>query len=506
MKSWEIDEVRRAVKGKWMMRGEISRAFNGRICTDSRTAAEGDLFIAIKGEWFDAHDFLGGAGGVIEREVAAILVHRELPADLLLKAREKGVAVIGVEDTVMGLNRLAAAYRAGGGGGGFRAKVIAVGGSNGKTTTKRIIHSLLAERFGEAGTCVSPKSFNNNIGMPLTLLEVMPGHEFVVLEIGTNAPGEIAALAEVCRPDVAVITSIGLEHLEKLGDLEGVAREEASVSRHMNDGGVLVLPGDVPELMAALKGSKLQRIFIDRGGADLVSGDSEDARLTLTSCQESLEGVKFSVNGRGEFFVPLLGEHNAVNAVMAIAVARRIGLSDEVIAAGLLKVKGAEGRMEPVRIGEEAATIWVIHDAYNANPTSAEAGLKTFIRIAASGQRRVVVLADMLELGEAGDELHKEVGRQVAALEPDLFVAIGTKMALAADAASQAKGRTRIIRFATTDAACEKISKLAEPGDAVYLKGSHGMRLEKLLESLRNGMHAATSGVVPQRSAVVSVR
>ena len=136
--AWEIDELRRGCKGKWMMRGEIARAFNGRICTDSRKAAAGDFFVAIKGERFDAHDFVPA---VVEKEVAAILIHKELPADLLTRARDAGVAVIGVEDTIAGLNRLAAAYRGNEYGGGFRAKVVAVAGSNGKTTTKRIVHA-----------------------------------------------------------------------------------------------------------------------------------------------------------------------------------------------------------------------------------------------------------------------------------------------------------------------------------------------------------------------------
>ena len=232
-------------------------------------------------------------------------------------------------------------------------------------------------------------------------------------------PARRALLAEVCRPDVAVITSIGLEHLEKLEDLAGVAREEASVGWFLMDGGVLVLP-DVPELVEALKGTKGQRVFVGRGASD---GDG--ARLELTDVLESLQGVRFSVNGRGDFFVPLLGEHNATNALMAIAVARRIGMSDEQIASGLLKVKGAEGRMEPVTIGEGAGAISVIHDAYNANPTSVEAGLRAFTRLARAGRRRVVILADMLELGAAGEELHQAVGTQVAAAEPDLFVAIG---------------------------------------------------------------------------------
>ena len=263
MKPWELDEIRRAVKGKWLTRGGLQ--FNGRVATDSRKAAPGELFVAIEGKTHDAHAFVAD---VVERGVAAMLVHREPAPEVIARAQEKEVAIILVDETVAALNRLAAAYRVGGNsGGGMRARVIAVGGSNGKTTTKRIIHALLSEKFhGHA----SPKSFNNNIGMPLTLLEVEAAHDYVVLEIGTNAPGEIAALGEVCRPDVAVITNVGLEHLEKLGDLEGVAREEASIAPFVAEGGTLILMTDAPELLQVVKSASSQKILIGREGAEAI--------------------------------------------------------------------------------------------------------------------------------------------------------------------------------------------------------------------------------------------
>ncbi len=313
MKAWELDEVRRAVKGKWLMRdmggaggvadagaaavaggGSGGRGFNGRISTDSRKAGEGELFFAIAGKKFDAHHFLRE---VLEKRVSGVIVQREPAAEILALAQEKSAAVILVEDTVQALNRLAAAYRAGEYSAGLRAKVIAVGGSNGKTTTKRIINALLAEKFGRAipgaavaggGGHVSPKSFNNNIGMPLTLLEVAPSHEYVVLEIGTNAPGEIAALGEVCRPDIAVITSVGLEHLERLGDLEGVAREEASLAPFVAEGGTLVLPADAPELLTAVKMTRAQRILVGRE-IDAVTRRRGDGAKKLGTRNSKLE-------------------------------------------------------------------------------------------------------------------------------------------------------------------------------------------------------------------------
>ena len=463
MKSWELDEVRRAVKGKWLGRG--ARQFNGRVCTDSRKAGEGELFVAIVGKNHDAHRFLEG---VIEKGVAAVMVHKEVGAEVLALAQAKNVAVIQVEETVAGLNRLAGAYRAGSmgegsAGGGMRARVIAVGGSNGKTTTKRIVHTLLSEKFnGHA----SPKSFNNNIGMPLTLLEVEAVHDYVVLEIGTNAPGEIAALGEVCRPDVAVITNVGLEHLEKLGDLEGVAREEASIAPFVTEGGTLVLMADAPELMQVMKGGgggKAQKILIGREGA--VSSGGTEPELLLTEVVETMEGTTFSINGRGSFRLPLLGEHNAANALMGIAVARRLGLSDEQIAAGLLKVTAAEMRLEPMRAGSWS----VINDAYNANPSSMEAALKTFGRLKGQG-RKVVVLGDMLELGPSTEAMHRSIGAMVAAWKFDLFVAVGPQMKAAASVA-EASG-VEVKRFTNTTTARNGILKLLKANDQILLKGS----------------------------------
>jgi len=461
VKPWEMDEIRRATKAKWLARGSAAVPFNGHVCTDSRKAAVGDLFVAIKGARFDAHDYVRQ---VIEAGVAGVIVHTEPAAEIVALAQQKSVAILLVDETVAALNRLAAAYRA-----ELRAKVIAVGGSNGKTTTKRIIHTLLSQKLSGHS---SPKSYNNNIGMPLTLLEVEANHEFVVLEIGTNAPGEIAALGEVARPDIAVITNIGLEHLEKLGDLEGVAREEASIAPFVREDGTLVLPTEAPELMKSLRLTKAQRITVGRPGTE--------ADLAATDVVENIDGTRFTLNGRATFALPLLGGHNALNALLAIAVARRLGLSDEQIQAGLLEVKPAPMRLEPVRIGGH----FVINDAYNANPSSMAAAIGLFGRLSlpVETRRRVAILGDMLELGEAGDIMHREVGARVAAGKIDLLVAVGKAMQHAADTALQAG--VEVQRFGSTAHACQHIHEIIVPGDALLLKGSRGMAMETILESL----------------------
>jgi UDP-N-acetylmuramoyl-tripeptide--D-alanyl-D-alanine ligase len=483
VKPWEAEEIRRAVKGKWLQRATVARQFNGRITTDSRKAGPDELFFAIAGARFDAHDYVKD---VIDRGVAVVVVHKEQPPEIIQQAQAKDVTILLVDNTVAALNRLAAAYRAGGPGGGMRARVIAVGGSNGKTTTKRIIHTLLSEKFnGHA----SPKSFNNNIGMPLTLLEVDAAHDFVVLEIGTNAPGEIAALGEVCRPDIAVITNIGLEHLEKLGDLEGVAREEAAIAGFVAEGGTLVLPSEPPELLQILKKATAQKILIGKNDA-AAAGDTQ-AEMVLTDVVETMTGTTFSINGRGSFRLPLLGEHNAMNALMAIAVARRLGMADDQIGIGMAKIKPAEMRLEPVEAGPFA----IINDAYNANPSSMEAALRTFSHLKGLGGRKVVILGDMLELGTLSEAMHRSVGALAMAWQFDLFIAIGRQMAFAADVAEA--GGIKVRRFRDTPTARAGVRALLKKGDQILLKGSRGMALETLLDGLRKAPAAAPVAAAP---------
>jgi len=464
MKNWEVEQIRRMSNSRWAARG--TRPFGGRVVIDSRLVKEGDLFIAIEGKKHDAHAFVPQ---VIDAKAAAILVHKDTTPEIVEKSQANGVAIMRCDDTVAGLNRLAAAYR-----NELRAKVIAVGGSNGKTSTKRIIHTLLAEKFKGVA---SPKSFNNNIGMPLTLLDVEPSHEYVVLEIGTNAPGEIAALGEVCRPDVAIITSIGLEHLEKLGDLAGVAREEASISRFVQEAGTLILPAGIMELNEALKRATSQRITVGLvgSGADLVADQ----------IAQSVDGLTFNLNGRAPFKLPLLGEHNAMNALIAIAVARRLGLSDEQIQSGLAKVQPAPMRLEILRAGEHL----IINDAYNANPSSVAASLETFAKLNIPGDpKKIVILGDMLELGMQSELLHRNIGAMVGSLKFGMLVAVGAMMRFAAQEAED-RGIT-VHRFASAAEAAKVVPSLVSPGDALLLKGSRGMALEGILEVLDPGVAA----------------
>lgn len=481
--------VKDLVGGVWLSRPSTPGAPLARICLDTRTLSAGDLFIALRGERFDAHDLLHHA-----RAAALILVERDLPAGAL----PPGVPVLKVHSTRRALGHLAHAHRA-----ALRAKVVGVGGSNGKTTTVRLIDSVLRTTLrGRA----SLKSHNNDIGVPLTLLSAEPTDQYLVVEIGTNHPGEIASLGALATPDIAVITSIGREHLEFLGSIRGVIAEEGSLLECIAPGGLGVVPASCPEL--------LERHAATGHPAPLVTfGATPGADLRLTSCTHQwLPGsathsapapsLRFTLNAQREFSLPLVGRHNALNALAAIAVARRLGLDDAAIARGLATAQGPEMRWQrrvmsaPAEAGESATRgIEVINDAYNANPDSTTASITTFAELypPRPGSRRVIVLGDMLELGEHAPPAHDELGALIARLSAcDLFIGVGPHAARAVAACQAERSPAAIdVRHlaALDDASATAIARDLRPGDTLLLKGSRGLRLERIEHALE-ALHA----------------
>jgi UDP-N-acetylmuramoyl-tripeptide--D-alanyl-D-alanine ligase len=422
-----------------------------RVSTDTRTLVEGDLFVALRGDRFDAHDHLDQAS----RAAAAVVerVPDSAPADL---------PMIVVPDARRALGDLARHHRQ-----ALRhTKVIAVAGSNGKTTTKGLIHAALA---GSLRGTASPASFNNDVGVPLTLLPVSPRDDYVIVECGTNHPGEIARLSDIARPDIAVITSIGEEHLEGLGDLEGVRHENAAITAGMGDKAMLVLP-DEADLVRHLAGFSGRRLTIGLGEAcDLFAADVHG----------DLAGVRFRLNaGPCEFEIPIAGIHTVTNALAAIAVAKRFGLSDQAIAAGLAGARSPAMRMER----SEREGVVFVNDAYNANPASMRAALRTLAE-AEVPDRRIAVLGEMLELGEQSDAYHRDLGRHAAEAGLDRLLCVGHRATVTAEAAVAAGMASKVVDVCdTVQAAADRLASLTRPGDTVLLKASRGLRLEQILE------------------------
>jgi len=431
------------------------------VTIDSRTAKAGDLFVAIKGERFDGHDF---AGEVAARGVTAVVLEDgKIPGQL------PDCAVIVVPDTRAALGRLATRVRQ-----GYTLPVIAVGGSNGKTTTKELLASILGQR-GPA--LKSEASFNNDIGVPLTLLQLTAAHQAAVLEAGTNHPGELASLVRMIQPQLGIITSIGREHLEFFGDVAGVVQEEGMLAELLPAGGTLFINGD-SEWATAI-GNRTRAALVRAGCGIANNWRAKGIRLDKNGVTFRAEtpGGDFD----GEYRINLLGRHQVVNALLAMAVGASLGLSPAQVRAGLAECAPPKMRLQ----FWEANGVRVLNDAYNANADSTLAALQTLCDLPLQG-RRVAVLGDMNELGAHAEAAHREVGQRAAELGIGQLFAVGKMASVTAGAARQA-GLARVIEFTDVEAAMKAVKSFLKAGDVVLFKASRGCQLERVADTLKLG-------------------
>ncbi len=428
-----------------------------RVVTDSRAVVEGDLFVALSGERFDGHDFLAE---VTARGAVAVVVARKQVAKLPPDA-----SALIVDEPRTAYGAMAGAYRR-----EFMLPVVCVGGSNGKTTTKE----LIAATVGRSGPMLkSEASFNNDVGVPATLLRLESAHVAAVLEAGTNHPGELAPLVRLIAPRLGVVTSIGREHLEHFGDLAGVVQEEGWLPQLLpaaEQGGRLFVNGDSP-FTAELCARTSARVI--RVGFEAAN----DWRATLRSMDWT--GTHFSVSAphsgwSGEYHVPLPGRHSVPNALYALAVACELGVEPTAARDGLAEFSPAKQRLNL----REVAGVRLIDDTYNANADSVAAALQTLSDLPCPG-RRVAVLGEMAELGSATETAHREVGRLAAELGIDRVFAIGRFAQLTAAAAGDCA-----TAFASFELAVEALFHGLEAGDAVLVKASRSSRLERVVEAL----------------------
>lgn len=456
----DVEFVRASVDGRWL-RSPTTAGFTG-VGTDTRAGLAGCLFIALRGERHDGHDHVVAA---VEAGAAAAMVDR----DGDLAALPPGFGVLRVDDTLAGLQRLAAAHRL-----RLRAVVVGITGSAGKTTTRRLLDAILSRRLRGVQ---SPKSFNNHIGVPLTLLSADASHAYVLAEIGMSAPGEIAALARIAEPTIGIVTSVGRAHLAGLGSVAAIAREKAALLEHLRSDGAAFACADAPSLRPFLRDLRDVTTF----------GEAADADIRLTARRVVPGGQEIEVDGSFRAILALPGRHNAVNALAATAVARRMGLDDAAIVEGLASAAASDMRFEPRMVAgrDGAAPVMLVNDAYNANPDSVAAAIATFLEIAAGATRRVVVLGDMLELGSEGPALHAEVGQRVVdatrLASIDVAAFVGPLSAHAAEVASSQPG-IQVVTQTQLDP--DAIAALVRPGDAVLVKASRGMALERAAEAI----------------------
>lgn len=437
---------------------EGNRGIFTSVCTDSRSVQDGDLFFALRGERFDGHQFAveavkaGAAGLVLDRPVEGI------PA---------GAQVFIVKATLKALQDLAAFNRQRSG-----VPVVGVTGSSGKTTTKDLICSVLSSRLK---TLKTEGNFNNELGLPLTLLRLDGTYGAAVVEMAMRGPGEIDFLCRMASPDGAVITNIGEAHFERLGSVENIARAKGEILDYIPERGFALLHGESPYIGREAARCRGKVIFF---------GEDTALDVFVRDIEAVEGGNRFTANVMGveeEFFVPLPGRHNVINSLSAIAVGMELGLDMRSMQKGLSGASLTAMRLEMLNI----SGVRIINDSYNANPSSARAALQTLSELS-GGARRIAVLGDMLELGEKSEPGHRQVGRLAYEAGVDLLAAVGNLAAyIGAGAREAGMPSSNIQYYGSAREAARELKKTIRTGDVVLVKGSRGMKMEEFINSLR---------------------
>ena len=457
MRTLSISELARIVGSE--VAASLDMSFTG-VSTDTRTIQKGDCFFAIAGENFDGHNYVhqafvkGAACAVAERSIGA-LEQAEGP-------------VLRVPNTIQALGDLARAYRR-----MSRFKVVALTGSVGKTTTRQIVHHVLSRRFR---VHQAQKSFNNNIGLPLTLLGAEPQTQIVVAELGANHPGEIAPLTRIAQPDVALVTNAHPAHLAGFGDLATIVREKLSIAEGLSQGGTLIVNGDIEPLVAACR---------ERGRTFRTFGKSRgvDYRAETIAC-EALHST-FTISGT-RIRVPLPGPGNVENALAAWAVCAQFGLTLDTFAQALENLPAVAMRAQAMEIG----TLTVLNDCYNANPASMKNALAMLHNLrpdgdAKRGRRLVFICGEMAELGAQTEALHAELGQAVAEAGVELLVTVGAPPRTTAQTARQtARHDLQTRSFDDTLSTCNHLQEFIQEDDIILVKGSRAARLEQVVNEL----------------------
>ena len=452
MQPMTVKEIAAAVHGVWWNPREDAPEVTS-VCTDSRKLTPGCLFLPWVGEKFDGHDFIekaleGGAAGCLCAKVPQTLRDDKF--------------YIQVDDTRLALRRLASSYRE-----RFDIPVVQITGSVGKTTTKEMVASVLGARYR---TLKTQGNFNNDIGTPLTLLNLSEEHEAAVIETGMNHFGEIEYLGVMVRPDIAVISNIGDAHIEFLGSREGILKAKCEIFEHLKEGGLAVLNGDDALLDTVTE----QNFRIVRCGQSGHCGAHIENLV-----DHGVEGITCTVvtsKDRYDLRIPAPGAHMAYAASIAVAVGEELGLTNEEIVRGVAAYEPAGSRMRVLRFSEGRI---VLDDCYNANPQSVAAALEVLAKT--ESERKVAVLGDMGELGELTDQAHYNMGALAAMLGIDLVIAIGPKAARIADGAVMSGAKA--LHFETKEEVA--IQAPLESGTAMLIKASHAMHFEDLVEQLK---------------------
>lgn len=425
------------------------------VTTDSRAVIKGNLFFPLVGEKFNGHEFVSSA---LENGASAI-VWQESEAN-----PPKDVPVIFVKDTLRALQLLAEAYL-----NEVKPKVVGITGSNGKTTTKDMVTAVLETTYKVHKT---KGNFNNHIGLPLTVLNMEETTEIAILEMGMSGKGEIELLSKIAKPDVAIITNIGEAHLMDLGSREGIADAKLEIVKGLKEDGVLIYHGDEPLLEERVHALPIRTItFGERSQNDFVA----------TNMKQAINGTSFQVNNV-EYTIPVLGKHNVQNALAAYAVAKHFKVQEDAMIQGFSQLKVTGMRLELI---ETEQGVSVINDAYNASPSSMRAAINLLVDLDGFNQK-IVVLGDMLELGEAEKEYHYQIGASIDSAKIDHVFTYGSLGKEIARGAEEKFSPDVIHHFDDKNALIKQLKSYLQPKDIVLIKASRGMRLEEVVNAITN--------------------
>ena len=423
------------------------------VTTDSRKITSGVLFVALKGEHFNGEDF---AADALKKGATAVLVSKNFDKNL------DGI-ILKVDDTLTAYSQIAGAWR-----NRFDIPIVAVTGSNGKTTTK----DLTAAALNSLGHVQKTSgNFNNEVGVPMTLLALNENHKAAVVEIGMRGLGQIEALAQVVKPTIGIVTNVSETHIELLGTIENIARAKGELVTEIQDGGTIILNADNVHTLAMknlVKGDVKVLTYSIESGADFVAKDILSGSVS----------TKFTLSFRGkeyDFEIPMLCRHNVSNALAAIAAGYACGSKVSDIQRGFSTLTTTKMRYEVIR--RDGLTI--INDAYNASPASMRAAIRTTSEV--YNGRLIAVLGDMLELGSISEQIHKEIGAELVENKFDTLITLGKLGKFIAEGARDA-GLKNIFTFDTHDDAARKILEIVRDGDTILFKASHVMHMEKIIE------------------------
>ena len=429
-----------------------------KITTDTRKIETGDLFIALRGENFDGAEF---AADALQKGASAVLVGVPLSKSVEKALKNAKGAVLTVSDTLAAYQAIAHAWRM-----KFGVPVVAITGSNGKTTTKDLTAAVLSAR----GTvCRTAANYNNEVGLPLTLLGMTSGDVAAVVEIGMRGLGQIAALAPVAAPSIGIVTNVCEVHMELLGSIENIAKAKAELVEAIPAGGTVILNADDARV-AAMRARAAEGVRV------LTYGISADVDVRAEALRCAADGSQFMVtwaNERHDYSIPLAGRHNVSNALAALAAGFVLGLTPQEMQTGLSHLAASKMRYEVHEVGA-----WrFINDAYNASPSSMRAAIETTASLYAG--RKIAVLGDMLELGAAAEEAHRDIGKRVAELGFAALVAYGPQARWMHEEAEEAGCTAHHVE--THAEAADVLKNLLADGDTVLFKGSRGMKMEEII-------------------------